>query len=693
MREGKRDPELIALLIQELTRHLGALTSLPEGAPGLEAARRAVHALKGSAGLAGERELASALERVERRIREGHVAAPRQAVDIVQVAVERLAAGKVAVAATWPDPPLDLVPTPLDPAVRDQYVAEVADRLAGIDETLAPGQGPQEALQAASRHVHTLKGAASAVGDEPMAWFCHGLEERLGRGTSEELAGTALEVLARWRPVLGGLATDPEGALTSLRAAAARSRGGVTPAPRSFFGGGSSPSIPAADELRAGGGAATIRVAAASIDQLLDRLESISLVREQVGLRTERARIKAARARRLRSMLAEALRLIGPPRPWGAPAAALRRIDAAITALGEIAEDLEVGVATLRLGDQVLRETVAEAKRSLAGMRLTSLGGLFGRLTAALEQEGRRAGRTVIVRVSGADETVDRRVAERLLDPCLQLVRNAVAHGIEPAPLRVARGKAPTGTLTLSARRARGRLVIAIQDDGAGVDLDDIRRRAVAAGFPGAADPDLDEDALLSFLFLPGFSTREGTDLLAGRGLGLDIARGAVQKLGGTLRLFTRPGEGFTARIDLPVESGVATVLWVTADGETYALPGAHARGVRVNDDASGRVPHLATCLAPEAGPRPRAPFVVDLELHPDDDERFGPPSRDRGSSLRLPLGVDEVGITEEVLLRPLSPLLAGVGPFAGAVVRGDGLLRLALDAEALAPRIRAHLR
>jgi two-component system chemotaxis sensor kinase CheA len=285
----------------------------------------------------------------------------------------------------------------------------------------------------------------------------------------------------------------------------------------------------------------------------------------------------------------------------------------------------------------------------------------------------------VIVRTKGADETIDRRVAEQLVEPCIQLVRNAVAHGIEPPDARVATGKPPSGTISLLAKKASHRLSITIQDDGAGVDVAEVRRRAIEAGTVSREVADAaDDDTLLTLLFLPGFSTRDSTDLLAGRGIGLDIARVAIQRMGGTILLSSKKSEGFSARIDVPIGSGLATVLWVLAGGEEYALPVTMPVRVRPNDGAdASRVPHLSACL--EARTNERAEHAVTFDL----DEDATP----------ITVGVDAIGRMEEVLMRPLTPLVAGLGPFAAAIARADGSLRLALDVHAIGPRARALAR
>jgi chemotaxis protein histidine kinase CheA len=635
-----------------------------------------VHALKGSAALAGEPELAAALERLHRRVNDGDEGAIEQAEALVRTAIDRLLAGESALLARWPSPPDDLVVRPLDPLVRTQYAAEVSDRLARIDEALAARDDPVDAVGAIYRHVHTMKSAASAVGDDPMTWFCHGLEDQLHAAISRDGARSAIQQVAQWRAVLGGLLDEPETALATLRGNAHPSQ-----PPHPSISTAASIRPLESEPPRAFGETATIRVAAVHVDRLLERYDAIDLVREGIASRAVGTRETAVALRDLRSSLVEALRLIGPPRPWGAPAAALRRIERVIAGLGTAGEDLDVASARLHASEHSLRDDVSDAKKQLSTMRQTTVGRIFARLTTAIESEARRNGRAVIVRTRGADETIDRRVAEHLIEPCLQLVRNAVAHGNEPPDLRASLGKPASGTIALSARKLGNRLRITIEDDGAGVDVADVRARAVEAGLVTTAIAETaDDDTLLSLLFVPGFSTRESSDLLAGRGIGLEIARSVTQKMGGAIRLSSRAGEGFSARIEVPIESGLVTVLWVIAGGQEFALPAANARLVRKNDgpDAS-RVPHLLSCFDIAAGAC--AAYAVELDLHADDEPQAP-----------VAIGVDAVKRTEELLVRRLGPLVAGLGPFAGAIVRGDGSLRLAIDPWAVAPRARAFV-
>jgi two-component system, chemotaxis family, sensor kinase CheA len=668
------DPELLRLLILELERHIVVLEARPRDVAG---AQRAVHAVKGSAGLAGERELALAFERIGRRIGQGDSVAFDEAEALARGAAARLSSGQRALGSEWPMPPADLAAFPIEPLVRVQYASEMNDRLARIDDALATAEDPLDAALAIYRHVHTMKGAASTVGDEPMSWFCHGLEEHLKGADTPPLASACMHEVARWRGVLAALLDEPESALAMLRSpgrpsSPARASQPVPPAAHLLE---SEPPRSVSDEA-----SATIRVRAAHVDGLVERFDVIDREREGVASGAEHARETAVALRGFRALLVDALRLIGAPRPWGAPAAALARMESVVGALGPLGDELDSASTRLKGAEHSLRDGVASARKQLSTMRQTIAGRIFARLTTAIESEARRSGRVVVVRTRGAEETIDRRIAEHLVEPCLQLVRNAVAHGIETPKARVALGKPGSGTIVLVARRIGNRLSLAIEDDGAGVDVAHVRARGVEAGLvaPAIADT-VDDDTLLSLLFLPGFSTRESSDLLAGRGIGLDIARSGIQRLGGRIRISSRAGEGFSARIDVPVETGLVTVLWLVAGGEEFAIPAANARRVRKNDGAGAlRVPHLLSCLDGVVDGPPR--FAFDLELQGDDEAPQSLAS----------LGVDAVGRTEEQLVRPFGPLVSRIGPFAGAIVRGDGSLRLAIDAWAIAPRARA---
>lgn len=659
-----RDPELVRLLIVELERHsatLASSTTPARPAPTADETRRAIHAMKGAAGLAGEMELAAALQRLERRHLRGDETARLDTIDMVKRAVERLRDGMAAIESPWPLPPPDLEHGEVPASIRAEYMSSIQDRLVELDTALRD-EDTSSAAEAVYRHLHTIKGAASAVGDEVMTWFCHGLEGRLRHALrGERSLEESLAEVAQHRAVLSGLLDDPEGTLELLRKRSVRAAGVLRLTSR-----------PTDDDRDT----ETIRIETASVDTLLDGFSIVGSVRDGVGARAVADARQAQEMRRLRSELADALRLIGPPRPWGAPAAALRRIERVAQGLARGADDLERRSLDGREADAELRDLTSSARKELLSMRQTPVRELFVHVAAAVTAEARRAGRDVVVREVGADEMVDRRLAERLIEPCLHLARNAIAHGIEPAHVRASLGKSRVATVTLTARRAASRLTVAVGDDGAGVDVAVLRERALASR---AISPSLaevaDDDTLLALLFLPGFSTRDNADVLAGRGIGLDIALSAVERLGGSLRVESRRGLGFEARIDIPVESGLASVLWVHAHGTVHAVLASQVLAVHhASTRHETRIPHLSACLEPGEGTTPFA-YVLELE---------------GGAEMPFFVGVDAVSGPDEALVRPLGPLVIATGPYGGAIVLGDGAVRLVLDVAALAPRLRA---
>jgi len=347
-----------------------------------------------------------------------------------------------------------------------------------------------------------------------------------------------------------------------------------------------------------------------------------------------------------------------------------------------------------------VRVESAGAHDDLAAMRTTTVSWLFDRVAAAVSAEARREGRELRLTSTGEQAAIDRRVAEMLFDPILQLARNAVAHGIEPAAERALRGKPRVGTIQLSAQPRSGGLRLLVQDDGAGVDVADVRLRAVARGTISAEMARAaDDQTLLALLFVPGFTTKDSADLLAGRGVGLDLALEAVHRLGGTIRLASQSGVGVTATLDIPFEPGLIKVLWLEAGGATYALPVLRARRILLGRDpeARGAIP-LALCVrghgapAGDAPPSSSAPSSLPSSLSFSSGSRFAielEPLREDGEAPVL--GVDRVGRIEEVALRGVSALIANAGPYAGAIVRGSEL-RLCLDAHGLAERIGALL-
>lgn len=630
--------ELDALLAEEIARRLPVL-----GSGELGEMRAALHTLKGSSAMAGHADLSLVIAQLSSRLRRGDAAAARDAARLLADALDRLRSGKPTFDTRWPEPPPGLAPSEIEPSYRSEYLAAVRERIGELD-------GADTA--AIVRAIHSIKGTAAAVGDDLTAWYCHGLEAAL------KTEGFDWGSVPRHASLLVSLVEDGTSALETLRA---RGR------PRSVMPASTRrPSLPAEEDT----GEHTVRVQGVSLERVLERIELIRLAHDEVSGSAAVAEREVVRLRELRVALAEALRLLGPPRPWGPPAKALDTIGAVARALAQTADDLEHGGALGRKGADRLKSAAADVRREIALVRRTTLSAILARIGAAAERLAEREGRDVRVLVSASDAPVEREVAERLVDPLMQLARNALAHGIEPPEERKARGKPPTGCLSLSGERAGDWLRIVCEDDGRGVDIESVRRSAVERGSISAeAARAASDDELLALLFVPGLTTKREADLLAGRGLGLDLALNTVRRLGGSIQLERRPGSGLRATLELPSERWTTEVLWLRAGSWELALPVSF----------TGR-------LAPASADKPPVPLLICLGETP-----ATPPGLSLELSLRgiptVSVGVDAVGEVEECNLRPLPALLSQSGPFSGAILRGDGSLLLALDAALLAVR------
>jgi two-component system chemotaxis sensor kinase CheA len=293
----------------------------------------------------------------------------------------------------------------------------------------------------------------------------------------------------------------------------------------------------------------------------------------------------------------------------------------------------------------------------------------------------RETGRQIVLHLEGEGTEVDKFVAERLADPLLHLVRNAVSHGLEPPDQRKAAGKPAAGRIDLRAAASGGAIVIEVEDDGRGIDAEAVYARARQAGIVAPNAP-TDPAALLDLLCAPGFSTHDSADMASGRGVGMDVVARAVEELGGTLTLWTRPGSGtkFTAR--LPLTLAIADAIIVTVGGETYAIHQAAVREVVEVQPSSttafennelirhrgGVLPllHLADLFGT---PRPAAPGVAMLV-----GEGAG----------TIAVAVDHVVGVREIVVRALTDPLVQVTGVAGATELGDGRAVLILDAAGL---------
>jgi chemotaxis protein histidine kinase CheA len=337
--------------------------------------------------------------------------------------------------------------------------------------------------------------------------------------------------------------------------------------------------------------------------------------------------------------------------------------------LGTVADAAERSSVSLRRTADTVQWRSREMRSELSSLRRSSVRELLERVVRATEGFAARESRLVRIVLDSDEAPVDRDVADRLFDPLLQLAKNALVHGIESTTDRAVRGKPSVGTITVSAERVGDWLRLSIADDGRGIDVDALRAIALRRGaLRQDAARAASDDELLSLLFLPGLTTQSRADVLAGRGIGLDLAQSVAHRLGGSLRLNTRVGSGVTATLEVPIERSVVDVVWLQSAGESFALPLRFSGQVQ---RAEASVVSLARCLSLAEAQAPR--LAIELVVQGD---------------VRAQVGIDAVGSVEEVHLRPLPPLRSEWVPFGAAVLCRDGALRFALDAQAVAARV-----
>jgi two-component system chemotaxis sensor kinase CheA len=378
---------------------------------------------------------------------------------------------------------------------------------------------------------------------------------------------------------------------------------------------------------------------------------------------------------------------------------------------------------------QRLDGITTELQEGIMRTRMQPIGTLWVKYPRLVRDLALECGKQVAIRAEGEETELDRSLIEAVRDPLTHLVRNAVDHGIESPDDRVRAGKARTGTVVIRAFHEGGLVVVEVADDGGGIDPARVRARAVRSGHVsiGAAEQMSDREAL-NLIFLPGFSTAEHVTKVSGRGVGMDVVRTNVERVGGTIDVHSRPGRGTTLTIKIPLTLAIIPALLVSAAGERYAIPQVSLlelvrieaadvpRAIETIQGAPvyrlrGQLLPLVS-LAGELGEgdaleRARRAAVASIagvgvpEIEPSasDDPFASPDSGEDGAvnivvlqadDRRFGMLVDRISDSAEIVVKPLGRDLKRIGVFAGATIMGDGRVGLILDVMGLARR--AHV-
>lgn len=542
--------------------------------------------------------------------------------------------------------------------IRD-FVVETVESLDALDaELLRFEREPdnQAILSQIYRLLHTIKGACGFLDLGRLERLAHSAEElinrfRDGRAAMRDEVTLVLMTLDRIRGIVvhvGETGREPDGVDHELIAllAACAARGAAAP----VIGGSDADHLSSDD-----------------IDRLFAMDEGSAVVPDEPQLVRRNVRVSVERLDHLMNMVSELVLVRNQ--------------------LLDLARRDTAGHYKLPL--QRLSYITGELQDGVMRTRMQPIQGAWSKVSRMVRDLSDELGKPIRVELAGGSTEIDRQILEVIKDCLIHMIRNAADHGIESADERRAAGKPAEGTIRLRAAQEGSQIVFTVEDDGRGLNLDRIRARVLALGLSTEERlQKMSEQDIARFVFAPGFSTAAAITNVSGRGIGLDAVRNGIEQVGGLADVISRPGQGTSIILRLPLTLAVAGVLVVEAAGQTYALPqvtiaelvraseGSDVRFERLGDSIALR---MRDCLLP----------MVDLAAI-----LTGGRSESIGSGLvavcevgrlRFGMAVDAIHQTEEIVVKPLSARLRHIPYFSGATILGDGSVILILEATGFA--------
>jgi two-component system chemotaxis sensor kinase CheA len=322
-------------------------------------------------------------------------------------------------------------------------------------------------------------------------------------------------------------------------------------------------------------------------------------------------------------------------------------------------------------------------------VRLVPVGEIFRRMPFVVRDLARDSGKRVRLSLTGETTEIDKYLIERMMDPVIHLVRNAISHAIESPAQRAAAGKPPEGVIRLGASTSGESVVLEISDDGAGIDVPAVAARARAAGMTVPEGP-LDMRALLDILCASGFSTRDEADRASGRGVGMAVVRSTVKELGGVIAVETEAGRGTTFRIALPLTLAITDAIIAQVGDHTFAVPQSAVREVIEVDAAALRTIERNELLTYRGATLPIVRLSRLFAIDTRDRSRFHAIVVGTGLAA-VGLMVDRIAGQREIVVKTITDPLLRVDGISGATELGDGRLVLILDAAALGQTLRVR--
>lgn len=736
------DAELLKEFVVESQEHLSdvenKLLTLEEQGDAMDVALvnnvfRAVHSIKGAAGFMGLSTLESLAHRGEEVLNKLRNKELRPTSEVINVllratdrlknlldsietsnemdvadhvaALQRILNGDEPIAA--PAEPVRPVEVPKDmgtglssEALRE-FLVESFDNLEQLERdlmTLEKGGENDEIINSIFRNIHTIKGTSGFLGFTLLEKLTHAAEDLLGSIRAGQLAfteaiGTALfttvdavremlksiendhcegtnDYAALKESLVALLAGDEKKSKKSTKSSAptgSKKKAAADPAPVA-----PQPSAPAA-VVPAPATAAAVEPASAV------NSAAVPAASKEASKPAADASIAESSIRVDVSLLDKLMTCVGE--------LVLARNQILQYSNGQ--ENNELHATTQRLNI-----ITTELQESVMKTRMQPIGNVWAKFPRLVRDLAVICEKQVRIEMVGKETELDKTIIEAIKDPLTHLVRNTVDHGIERPDVRVAKGKPAEGCLTLRAYHEGGQVNIEISDDGAGLNLERIRAKAVEKNLISSESAArLGEREVAQLIFLPGFSTAEKVSNVSGRGVGMDVVKTNIEKIGGTVDLQTQPGYGTTIKIKIPLTLAIIPALIVTNDSNRYAIPQVNLLElVRLDGDDAVRqiewiqgapvyrlrgrlLPLVYLCEVLKTGThetmREKSDSLNIVVLRAD-DQQFG-------------LVVDRINDSEEIVVKPLSKQLKGISVYSGTTIMGDGKVALIMDVLGLA--------
>ncbi len=330
-----------------------------------------------------------------------------------------------------------------------------------------------------------------------------------------------------------------------------------------------------------------------------------------------------------------------------------------------------------------MSRTVSDLQDAVMKLRMQPVKKIFSKFPRIVRDLAKRLNKKVNLILEGEDTEIDRSILDKLEDPLIHLVRNAIDHGIEPPEERIAAGKPEEGTIKLSAYQEGDRIIISIEDDGRGIDVEKVKQKAIEKGLitPEQAENMSDKEAF-ELLFMPGFSTADQVSEVSGRGVGMDVVASTIHALRGTIEVESEPGKGTKFIMKLPLTVAIIRTLMVGVNERIFAIPlYSVVEIVKYDPSNVKKVGNFKSFML-----RDEVYLLFSLgELFDIEDK----PEKEfivivRVGEKNIAISVDDLFGEEEIVIKPLGKLLEDVQGIAGATITGDGKVVLIVDTNSL---------